>query len=104
MKIGEKGVVGGCLKGWPLILGVRAMEGAGVIPGEKLGFYWRTGEGKEEGDGADRRARTVSEGGRALCGREVSGRRQAAAWAVRSWAKREAVGRVRKGNRGSGLG
>jgi hypothetical protein len=33
-----------------------------VIPGEKLGFCWRTGEGKEEGDGADRRARAVSEG------------------------------------------
>ena len=63
MKIGEKGIVGGCLKGWPLILGVRAVEGADVIPGEKLGFCWRTGEGKEEGDGADRRARTVSERG-----------------------------------------
>jgi hypothetical protein len=63
-----------------------------VIPGEKLGFCWRTGEGKEEGDGADRRARTVSEGGRAFCGREASGRRQAAVWAVRSWAKREAMG------------
>ena len=34
-----------------------------MIPGDKLGFCWRTGEGKEEGDGADRRARTVSEGG-----------------------------------------
>ena len=29
---------------------------------------------------------------------------QAAAWAARSWAEPEAVGRVRKGNRGTGLG
>ena len=29
---------------------------------------------------------------------------QAAAWAVRSWAEPEAVGRVRKGNRGTELG
>jgi hypothetical protein len=35
---------------------------ADVIPGEKLGFCWCTGERKEEGDGADRRARAVSEG------------------------------------------
>ena len=76
-----------------------------MIPGVKLGFCWRTGEGKEEGDGADRRARTVSEGGgRAFCGREASGRRQAAVWVVRSWAKREAMGRARKGVRGRRVG
>ena len=69
------------------------MGDADVIPGVKLGFCWRTGEGKEEGDGADRRARTVSEGGgRKFCGSEASGRRQAAVWAVRSWAARMAAG------------
>ena len=51
------------------------MGDADVIPGEKLGFCWRTGEGKEEGDGADRRARTVSEG----VGERSAGARRAGA-------------------------
>ena len=44
----------------------------------------------------------MAAGRRALWARgEPAG--QAAAWAVRSWAEPEAVGRVRKGNRGTGL-
>ena len=50
------------------------MEGAGVIPDEKLGFCWRTGEGKEEGDGADRRARGAVREGGAMCGGERAAR------------------------------
>ena len=104
MKIGEKGVIGGCLKGWPLILGVRAVEGAGVIPGEKLGFCWRTGEGKEEGDGADKRA-----WGRSERERETRGEGRQAERGSRGCGPSEAerVGRAgssawRRGWRGAG--
>jgi hypothetical protein len=34
--------------------------GAGEIPGETLGLYWRAGEGKEVEGGDDRWARMVS--------------------------------------------
>ena len=89
------------------------MEGAAVIPGEKCGFCWHTGEGKEEGDGADRRARTVSEGvgersagarraggGRLRCGLCGRGGRESGAldWAgACCWAHAEGKGRKRAG-------
>ena len=55
-------------------MGGRAVGDADVIPGEKLGFCWRTGEGKEEGDGADRRARGAVREGGAMCGGERAAR------------------------------
>ena len=81
-------------------LGVRAQGNRREIPGELNagGRCGRKGAELTRGPGASER------GGNAVCGREASGRRQAAAGAVRSWAKPEAVGRARKGNRGTGLG
>ena len=99
-------------------LGVRAQGNRREIPGElnaggrcgRKGAELTRGPGASErggnacGEGGPaKRARTVREGD-AVYGREASGRRQAAAWAVRSWAKPEAVGRARKGNRGTRLG
>ena len=60
------------------------------------------GTGVRVGPGASvARARQVR-----LCGRcgLVERRRGRAGWAVRSWAKPEAVGRARKWSRGTGLG
>ena len=56
------GVPRGPIKERAGILGRRAMEGAGVIPGEITGFCWRADEG---GDGSDMRARASREGGAA---------------------------------------
>jgi len=71
---GELNAGGRCgRKGAELTRGPGASERGGNVCGE---------------GGPAKRARTVREGD-AVCGREASGRRQAAAWAVRSWAKRE---------------
>ena len=53
------GVPRGPIKGRAGILGRRAVGDAGEIPGRKVGFCWRAGQGKgEEGD--DRWVRSVS--------------------------------------------
>ena len=78
------------------ISGRHAVEGAGERHGEiSGGLLLRSREGKEEGDGADRRARTVSEGvGERSAGARRAGGGRPAAWAVRSWVAGACAGRA----------